>query len=174
MRKLADLKPVWVTLLVWLPLIAGYALIAAHPDRRFNQVMGGLLSVTSIYAYPAFLILMPQLAVSQLSRRVALACTAVIITLFVTGLLMGGSIGHTEAADPVAVTIAVCIGLAIFTPLLIAAHALRKIESAVGRNTPLGLASAFFWLFYWPIGVFFFHKRLRYALHRQAVAPVNL
>jgi quinol-cytochrome oxidoreductase complex cytochrome b subunit len=174
LRKLADLKPVWVTLLVWLPLITGYAVIAAHPDHRFNQAMGGLLTVTSIYAYPAFLVLMPQLAVSQLWRRVAVICTGAIAALFAAGLVMGGSVGYSEPANPRALAVGVCVGLAIFTPLVIAAHALRKIETAVGRNTPLGLASAFFWFFYWPVGVFFIHKRLRYALHRQAVEPVNL
>lgn len=174
LRKLADLKPVWVTLLVWLPLIAGYAVIAARPDHRFNQAMGGLLTVTSIYAYPAFLILIPQLAVPQFSRRIAVICTGTIAALFAAGVVMGGSIGYSEPADRRGLAIAVCAGVVIFAPLVIAAHALRRIESTVGRNTPLGLASAFFWFFYWPVGVFFIHRRLRYALHRQAVGPVNL
>lgn len=174
LHKLADLKPGWVTLLVWLPLLAGYAVIAAHPDHRFNQAVGSLLIVTSLYAYPALLILMPQLAVSQFFRRIAVICTGTITALFAAGLVIGGSIGHTEPANPLALAVGVCVGVAIFTPLVIAAHALRRIEGAVGRNTPLGLASAFFWFFYWPVGVFFIHKRLRYALHRQAVGPVNL
>lgn len=171
MRRLADLRPLWVMLIVWVLLLAGAALILKGTRSLLLEVVGSLLTLSSMYAYSVLLTFMPQLGVPTYARRLAAGCALSLAALFVIGLFMGETFEHRYSQPPVSsYPIGIGVGLVMLMPFVIAARALRSLELAVGRRNPFGLASAIFWLLYWPIGVFFVQTRLRRALHEQAEA----
>jgi hypothetical protein len=168
-HKLTEFSPALLTLSVWILALAGSALTAAGPTHPVIMAAGALLALASMYGYPVLLTAIPELHAPQLSRRLAMACSGTIATAFVVEFLTGSNFAFAAPGTPVwTYPIGIVMGIALFVPFVIAARALRKAELAAGRDIPLGVVSAFLWLFYWPVGVFFFHKRLRYVLDRQA------
>jgi hypothetical protein len=170
LSRLEDISPGRLCALVWITLAAGSALTAVGPTYPHVEAIGSLLALTSIYGYPTLLSFMPPLRVAPRSRRLVLACPSAIAILFVVSFLTGTSPGYQENGAPAwSYPIGLATGVAIFVPLIIAAGALRCLEFSVGRNITLGGMSAFLWLFYWPVGTYFFHRRLLYALHLRSI-----
>lgn len=168
-RKLEDISPAQLILVIWVLLLVGSALGATRTSPMAEAV-GGVLALASMYGYPMLVATMPQLHVSLLSRRLTIFCPCAIAGLYVLDILARSAFGQ-GGSDPAAWTYPVgfAAGIAVFIPFVIAARALRRVELSVGRDIALGAVSAFLWLFYWPLGPVFFHRRLSNALSRRAM-----
>ena len=146
-------------------LLAGCALTAAGAASPLGGVTGSLLSLASVYGYPVLLVFVSPMRISAFSRRLALASIGALAILFVVACVMGSVRGDGGGDAPAwTYPIGAAAGASIFVTLVVVARALRRLELNVGRNIPLGGLSAFLWLVYWPVGTYFFHKRLRRAL----------
>jgi hypothetical protein len=172
--RLKNVLPGRLCAAVWITLLAGCALTAAGPANPLSEAIGSLLALMSMYGYPVLLTFVSPLHVSPLSRRLSLVCSSVVAVLFVAGFITESSPGYEGNNAPAwSYPVGLATGIAIFVPFIVAARALRRLELSVGRDVPLGGASAFLWLFYWPVGTYFFHRRLRYALDRRSASSLS-
>ena len=168
-----NLEPRTVCLAVWILLLPGGLLASAGPAHPVSGAVGSLLVLTSMYGYPILVSAIPQLNVSTLARRLAIFCVVMWAVLFAVGFLTGSS-GYTDADSPAwSLPIGLAVAVGILVPFIVAATALRRLERAVGWNVAFGAVSAFLWLFYWPVGVFFFHRRLQGAMDRRATIELE-
>ncbi len=139
--------------------LAGF--IAVLPDGPISDVVGVLVGLLAFYGYPSWIVLASGLPVSSRATVVFKCCLIYISGLFLLALFLEPDTLNNEAWWKL--PLGAATGIAILTPLVLAAATLRSAELARGRDIPAGGLSAFFWLCYMFIGWVPMHRRVRVA-----------